>query len=152
MPPLVDRPIWVTPPAVFVQKSVATTAQPKEQFAQILAAISPLNVLLRELDGHLDAEDYNDLTLRLDPLAHKKAYDYLSHLGSMAIHPKPELTPDGDGGIEIEWENNGKRLVLSCKAHPDDIDFISWREAHGQYDGEPANQRVLNDRLTWLIS
>jgi hypothetical protein len=154
MPPLIssDRPIWLTPPAVFVQRSATTSEQLNEEFTKLLAALNPLNALLRELDRFLNVENYNGLTIQLDRAAHKKAHEYLANAGNAAVNPMPELTPDGDGGIEIEWRNKGRRLVLSIKAHPDDTDFISWREPQGQYEGNPASQDLLTDQLAWLVS
>jgi hypothetical protein len=107
---------------------------------------------LRALDALLTLENYNGFTLQATPQAHRNAKRYLEN-ASYVIHiPMPEFTPDGEGGIDIEWENNGRHLALSCRARPDNPDFISWREPQGRYDGRPANQALLNERLEWLLS
>jgi hypothetical protein len=92
----------------------------------ILASASPLNTLLRQLDGYLRAENYNGFVLRLDGAAHTRARTYLEDASNVTVYPMPELTPDGDGGIDIEWENKGRHLALSVMAGQPD--FISWRE------------------------
>lgn len=136
----------------FIPNAESDATHPHIRLAEYLHKLYPINDLLIELNSFLRAENYNGLVLRLDPATHGRARTYLENAANVMVYPTPELTPDGDGGIEIEWENNGRRLVLSCKAHQDDIDFLSWREAQGQYDGRPASQDLLADRLAWLIS
>lgn len=109
--------------------------------------------IINELRGFLRIENYNGLELQLSPPAYAKAESYLEAASSTIRLSKlrPEFTPDGDGGIEIEWERNGRRLVVSFKAHPGDRDFISWREPQGRYDGREATKELLQDRLNWLL-
>lgn len=110
--------------------------------------------IINELRSFLWLENHNGLELQLSPDAHKKAEEYLQTVGSTIrlSQLRPEFAPDGDGGIEIEWERRGRRLVVSFKAHPADRDFISWREPQGRYDGREATKELLQDRLNWLLS
>ncbi len=120
-------------------------------YARFEAGITDAVPLFRELDAFLKAENYNGLTLQLDPKAHKSACLLLKRASQDYRLAMPEFTPDGDGGIDIEWERNGRRLVLSFKADQADTDFISWREGQGRYDGAPSSVELLKDRLDWLL-
>lgn len=107
---------------------------------------------LRELEKLLILEDYNGFTLQPSPRAGRNARQYLTNASYKISLPEAEFTPDGDGGIDIEWEYNGRRLALSCRATLDSSDFISWREVGKEYDGREASQELLDERLKWLIS
>jgi hypothetical protein len=108
--------------------------------------------ILRELDSLLTLENYNGFSVQASPYAYENALLYLENASNRMTIPRPELTPDGEGGIDIEWENLGRRLALSCRASERDRDFISWREPNGRYDGSPATQHLLNQKLDWLTS
>ena len=105
---------------------------------------------LRALDALLTLRGYNGFTLQPTTRAYQNARRYLESASYVMLIPTPEITPDGEGGIDIEWENQGRRLALSCRARENEIDFVSWREPAGRYDGSPATQRLLNERLDWL--
>lgn len=107
---------------------------------------------LRALDALLTLENYNGFTLQPTLRAYRNARRYLESASNVMLIPTPEFTPDGEGGIDIEWESQGRRLALSCRARGNERDFISWREPAGRYDGSPATQRLLNARLDWLTS
>jgi hypothetical protein len=121
-------------------------------YVRPFAADTESIVWLRELDRLLTLENYNGLTLQAAKNAYEKARDYLTDASKRMILPIPEFTPDGDGGIEIEWERNGRRLVISFKAHEEDTDFISWREPQSRYEGGEVTKDLLKDRLNWLLS
>lgn len=104
--------------------------------------------LLRALDALLSLNDYNGFTLRPTPYAYDNARHYLEYMNRSLL---PEFTPDGEGGIDIEWEYRGHHLALSCRAKNNERDFISWREAAGHYNGDTASQPLLIDRLDWLM-
>ena len=108
--------------------------------------------LIQELRSFLATENYNDFELQLLPDVYERAAVYIQGIRGINLKRiKPEFTPDADGGIEIEWDHQGRRLVLSCRRRAGE-DFISWREAGGRYEGDRASQRLLNDKLDWLIS
>ncbi len=108
--------------------------------------------IFRDLDSLLTLENYNGFNLQASPYAYENARQYLENASNRMTIPHPEFTPDGEGGIDIEWENQGRRLALSCRASDCDRDFISWRELGGRYDGSPATQHLLNQKLDWLTS
>ena len=120
--------------------------------SQTFAADTKSIAWLRELDRLLTLENYNGLTLQATRNAYENARNYLTDASKGLILPMPEFTPDGDGGIEIEWERYGRRLVISFKAHEGDIDFISWREPHDRYEGGEATKDLFKNRLNWLLS
>jgi hypothetical protein len=107
--------------------------------------------LITELRSFLRRENYNGFELQISTVAYEKAESYLES-ASRTIRLsqlKPELTPDGDGGIDIEWERNGRHLALNF-AGAGGGNFISWREPHGRYEGAPATKELLMERLNWL--
>jgi hypothetical protein len=108
-------------------------------------------VWLRELDRLLTLENYNGFTLQASQWAYDCARSLLDAASEQMIIPLPEFTPDGDGGIDIEWEYSGRRLALSCSANPNSPNFISWREPQGRYEGDEASGELLNNRLEWLM-
>lgn len=137
MPVLIDIDMVTPPVARYIEhRAVATDSL----------------VWLRELDELLTLENRDGLTLQAAPHVYKTVRDYLESMTAQLILPQPEFTPDADGGIEIEWQRQGRRLVASFKAAADDTDFISWREAQGRYDGREATKELLQDRLNWLLS
>lgn len=141
-----DR-IIATPRIVEILNPPAVISRSTSSWASTYA--SPI---IQELRTLLVLENYNGVDRQAAPRAYENAVELIERAGLRSTIPMPELTPDGDGGIEIEWERNGRRLVLSCKAHPDDVDFISWREPQGQYDGQPASPDLLSTRLAWILA
>ena len=105
---------------------------------------------IRELDALLTLENYNGFRLQASSWAYENARRYLQNASDIMVIPRPEMTPDGEGGIDIEWESQGRRLALSCRARENERDFISWREPAGRYDGREASHALLNERLDWL--
>jgi hypothetical protein len=108
-------------------------------------------VWLRELDRLLTLENHNGLTLQASKTAYDNAKAYLTAASKGWILPTPEFTPDGEGGIDIEWENNGRRLAINFSGDGQG-DFISWREPHARYEGQPFNERLFLTSLDWLMS
>jgi hypothetical protein len=106
--------------------------------------------IFKELDALLTLENTNGFKVQATPCAYENARRYLESASNVILLPQPEFTPDGEGGIDIEWENQGRRLALSCRAEHNQSDFISWREPGGRYDGREASENLLNERLDWL--
>jgi hypothetical protein len=105
---------------------------------------------LRELDRLLTLKNHNGLTLQATNTAYENARAYLTAASSEWILPIPEFTPDGEGGIDIEWENKGRRLALNFSSDGS-RDFISWREPNGRYEGGPTEERLFLQLLDWLM-
>ena len=122
-------------------------------YYRAFAADTDSIVLINELGRFLTAENYNDFQLQLLASVYERAAKYLSGASNtlQIKELRPDFIPDADGGIEIEWENQDRRLVLTCRRRADE-DFISWREAGGRYEGNTASERLLIDKLNWLIS
>lgn len=117
-----------------------------------VAEFDPLAVLAGELDDSRVAENYNGFILRSNPNVYAKAHNYLDTMRTFNALPRPELTPDGEGGLDIEWENKGRHLALSIRSIEGEPDFISWREPEGRYEGAKATQGLLSEKLEWLNS
>lgn len=93
----------------------------------------------------------NGLTLRASDDAYANACRYLEAAGEQFRLPMPEFTPDGEGGIDIEWESQGRHLAINFSAEGNG-DFVSWREPGGRYEGEPATEGLFIEKLDWLLS
>jgi hypothetical protein len=108
-------------------------------------------IWIRELDRLLTLENHNGLTLQATNNAYENARAYLTAASRGWILPMPEFSPDGEGGIDIEWENKGRRLALNFSADGRG-DFISWRDANSRYEGAPTEERLFLQKLDWLLS
>ena len=65
--------------------------------------------------------------------------------------PLPEFISDGEGGIDIEWENGQKRVAISCRASADQRDCVYWREIGlGGYEARDVTLLRIIERLRWL--
>ena len=120
-------------------------------YCRTFAADTKSMVWLRELDRLLTLENDNSLILQATQNAYEKAREYLTYASKGLILPTPEFTPDGEGGVDIEWENKERRLALNFSSDAGG-DFISWREANGRYEGAPAEKRLFLEKLDWLLS
>src|SRR5689334_21020275 len=91
--------------------------QPVYAYSCVAGAISTdANDLLRELDTLLTLENHNGLTLQATFDAHRIATGYLTKAADYYVLPPPDFTPDGEGGIDIEWENAGRHLAINFSA------------------------------------
>jgi hypothetical protein len=68
-------------------------------------------------------------------------------LSSIPNAPEPEVTPDAEGGIDVEWEVGGRQLTLWCNPSGSSL---CYREEGGRYAGESADN--LAARIQWLVS
>ena len=134
-----------TAPDLIIKPLTANAA-----YYRSFAADTDSVVIITELRKFLTVESYNGFELQLSPAAYEKAEEYLGAASSTIrlSQLKPEFTPDGDGGIEIEWYNDC-HLALNFGANGRDKNFI-WREPHGRYEGEPATKELLIEKLDWL--
>src|SRR5690242_5299217 len=107
-------------------------------------------IWLRELDRLLTLQNQNGLALQATQIAYENARAYLTVASNGWILPDPEFTPDGEGGIDMEWENRGRRLALNFSSDGRG-DFVSWREANARYEGAPSDERVFLEKLDWLM-
>lgn len=106
-----------------------------------------------QLDALLTAENANGYTFQPTLYAYKHARNYLEVLSRISGRslPQPDLVPDGEGGVDIEWENGSRRVAISCRANPDQKDCIYWREiGAGGYEARDMNLLRVMERLRWL--
>ena len=143
-----DRPIWLKTPSAPVYRSATTLSRLVREFQELLADLDPFNRLITELDALLMVEDYNGFRARIEQPIRDRALRYLTDARNAGA-PIPELTPDGEGGIEIEWEYQGRHLAANFSADGNG-DFLSWREPNGRYEGDRSNDNLFADRLEWL--
>jgi hypothetical protein len=144
-------PSWALRPRPRLAELPKSDATRGKSTVSGFASINPFIALLERLDAFLVIENYNGFTLRIDPETHARARRYFEDAYEAVIYPVPELTPDGEGGIDIEWETRGRHLALNVRSREaTQPDFISWREPEGRYEGDVVTQELLNDRLRWL--
>jgi hypothetical protein len=118
-------------------------------------AVDRTEEVLGELDALLRVENSNGYTFQASRHAYENARAYLESIRfsiSSDFRYRPTLIPDGEGGIDIEWESGRKRVAISCRANQDQQDCIYWREVGaGNYEARDVSPDGLRDRLTWLF-
>lgn len=106
---------------------------------------------LPQLNALLTVENANGYTFQASPYAYENAKSYVqiarAILGLSFI--SPEFIPDGEGGIDIEWNNDNRNVTLSCRGTDTQNDYIYWEE-DGAYDARDASLALLIHRLNWL--
>jgi hypothetical protein len=63
---------------------------------------------------------------------------------------KPELILDGEAGIDIEWQKDGRLLMYACRANPNQRDYIYYQSGT-LYGGDDYSPIYSTDRLNWLL-
>ena len=96
--------------------------------------------------GRLQQEpvEYNGYLIRPSALAWANAR--MALLATYNVMIEPELTPDGDQGIDIEWEKDGREVCASCRG--DGSIWLVSREKNAEYIGHAPAE--LQERLAWL--
>ena len=115
-------------------------------------AIDPVSELFDKLDSMQNLENAHGYTFSATPHAYKNAKLYLEGIRfqmSADFRLRPSLMPDGEGGIDIEWESGEKEITLSCRGSESQQDFIYWQG--DKYDAGDATPELLRERLGWLI-
>lgn len=109
---------------------------------------------IRDLVALLTVENANGYTFQASLHAYERAKTYMRLLTLFARPlPRPEFVPDGEGGIDIEWERGQKRLAISCRANPEQQDCIYWRDLDkGGYEAGEITLGCMMDRMNWLRS
>ena len=117
-------------------------------------AVDPVTELFFKLDSMQNLENAHGYTFSATPRAYKNAKLFLEGIRfqiSADFRLRPSLMPDGEGGIDIEWESGEKEITLSCRGSESQQDFIYWQEGD-KYDAGDATPELLRTRLHWLIS
>lgn len=125
------------------------------RLAQDITPIKLSDVIKDDLEPLLDNQDYDDCVFRPTGYAYNNALQGVisaySIMGNAFL--RPSFIPDGDGGIDIEWEYNGRSVLLCSKALHNQKCFIYYETANRSECGsKDFSLLYLRDRLTWLIS
>lgn len=105
----------------------------------------PLEVQIAELKRA--AVEYNGCRIR--PSVH--AFEVLNQFRPVfADYPSPELTPDGDAGIDVEWANGDQRVCFLCPENPDQKITLCWRFT-SRYEGGDMSATLLSEKLAELF-
>jgi hypothetical protein len=116
-----------------------------------LPAATDTFALFRALDELLTLENTNGYTFQASEKAYRSAREYIevasAELGSSFL--EPEFVPDGEAGIDIEWNRAQRTLTLSCRGSGAQKDYIYWEE-NGSYEVKDASLSLLINRLEWL--
>ena len=109
---------------------------------------------IRDLDALLTLEKSNGYTFQATPHAYTRAKTYMRVLTHFARPlPRPEFAPDGEGGIDIEWELGSKRFAISCRATSDQQDCLYWRDLDkGGYQATEVTLGGMMNRINWIRS
>jgi hypothetical protein len=96
-------------------------------------------------------ENFEDYVFKPTTHSYRTAKSYIKALyPSDKDFPEPAIDPDGNGGIELQWNHGRKILILGCRPNRGQKDFIYYQDGqHGMMEASPLN---LNERLTWLTS
>jgi hypothetical protein len=85
-----------------------------------------LNNILDDLAALNNKENVDDYIFKPTKRAYRTAEFYVRKLYEKMgdAFPAPSFIPDGEGGVDIEWEVEGKELTLSCRAKSEQEDFL----------------------------
>ncbi|SRR5712692_1120319 len=158
MPQIVtnSQPIWAHSPPRLIRHSDSTSDRLREAVRLIVLDIerrlNPVTRLRNQLEALLDVDDANGYRFRPTGYAYQNAQAYLEGLGNL-VEPlyfgSPSLTSDGEGGIDIEWEGNGRQVTLSCRAGNNQQDFL-YRQEGDSYEARDLTPDTLQETLIWL--
>jgi hypothetical protein len=101
----------------------------------------------------LTLENANGYIFQASPKAYEtaKAVVEFAHAALGTRFIRPEFMPDGESGIDIEWEHGPRNLTVSCRGRDRQTDFLYWEE-NGEYEGQDASLSLFLDRLNWLTN
>jgi hypothetical protein len=135
---------------------VAALAQPSGQTTMKGWHISGLvqqnaSTWVIESLGELDAFLSNQTSDTFQPTGHSyfTARRRLIELSAL-LNGKPEIILDGEGGIDIEWQKDGRLLMFACRANPNMRDYIYY-EYDGKYGGADYSAIYSSIRVNWLL-
>ncbi len=124
---------------------------PTPNYLLVAAASTSTTPFQSALDELLTLENVDGYTFQACLRARVHAELYLE-AGTAIMgtdFPAPEFIPDGEGGIDIEWNRNQRTVTLSCRGNASQDDYIYWEE-NGEYEAKDATLTRLIHRLNWL--
>jgi hypothetical protein len=136
-----SRPLIAPPPQVYYGAFISADT----------STIGLMRSLNKELDTLLTLENCDGYIFQASQHAYENAKLYIE-MGATFVGPlfrRPEFVPDGEGGIDIEWANGGKKMTLSCRGNDTKRDYIYW-EKDGQYEAKDFTPIRLVNKLLWL--
>lgn len=93
------------------------------------------------------APEYNGVRLRPSDAAFDRLLEFQAALSGF---PVPELTPDGDGGFDVEWEAHDRRVVFNCPEYAQQKTLLCWKFVD-RYEGAEATPELLIEKLNELF-
>lgn len=139
----------------------AQMGKPAEIFSDapgmISQLFSPIHTLSldsasKKLNALLDNKNTNGYVFKPTMLAFNNARTRLllayKLLGQAYF--EPSIVPDGEGGIDIEWEKGGKHLLLNCQATSSQKDFLYYQQGT-EYAAKDFSVLLFKEKLSWLI-
>ncbi len=103
---------------------------------------------LKELDSLLNDSEIPGV-LRPTYYSYSNARKRLVETSAL-LNDRPELILDGEGGIDIEWEVDGRQLMYACRGDSSQRDYIYFQSGR-TYGGRDYSAIYSTDRLNWLL-
>ncbi len=133
------------PAEIFFEASSIRKLASNSAFLSLIPASNKLNALLdnQNTNGYVfkpTLQAYNNACARL-----LLAYKLMGR-----SYFEPSILPDGEGGIDIEWEKDSKHLLLSCQATSGQRDFLYYQQ-DDKYEAKDFSVSLLKEKLYWLI-
>jgi hypothetical protein len=126
------------------QATAATLARVETGIARVTERLEALRNEEDE-DGYINRPTEHALQITLDLL--QSAYPLVG-----AGLPRPIITPDGLGGIRIEWRQGGEDIRLVCPAEPTGRLYIYYNLVDESNPGARGLDENIDHRATayWL--
>lgn len=105
--------------------------------------------LFEELETFRHLENHDGYTFQLTERAYRTAKQYLSEFINYVSDKLPDLTPDGDGGIDLEWKQ-GDRVVMAVVRDSDKLPSYIYFEDSVNYGSRALSPELLREKLNWL--
>lgn len=109
--------------------------------------------IMRELEELNNNENTEDFIMKPTTLALSRAEFKVQSVYRLMGDSffAPVITPDGEGGIDLEWTRGERTLLLGCRADFEQRDYI-YHQSANEYDSKQYSLNYLKDRLFWLLS
>ncbi len=117
-----------------------------------------IEAIKHDLESLLANENTNGYVFRPTGHAYHNARHWIkTAYGLMGnLYFRPSFTPDGEGGIDIQWTYKEKEVSFSCRAKAEYQDYIYW-QSEDDYGAIEVSLETyqkarlnLKDRLEWL--
>jgi hypothetical protein len=105
-----------------------------------------------DLDGLLRTSNANERQFRPTNHAYIQAKSWIAQANSILGRRfiRPSLTPDGEGGIDIEWVFGTREIMIGCRALDSQPDQIYY-QAGEEYGAVRLSTATLKKQLDWLL-